>query len=79
MRRLNFVLILVLILSGCGVGQPTVPGPLEYREIPEAYLQECELPAMPLSNAELSDAFAQAYQCGEQGNRDKRRIKELSD
>ncbi len=70
------LLTIVVFLAGC-VSQPTIPGTLEYREIPEAYLQECELPAAPLNNAELSDAFAQAYQCGEQGNRDKRRIKDL--
>ena len=72
------LLALSLALTGCGVSQPTIPDSLEYREIPEAYLQECALPAAPLSNGDLSDAFAQAYQCGEQGNSDKRRIKELT-
>ena len=73
----TYVLLLVF-LSGCGATPLTIPGELEYREIPEALLQDCELPAVPLSNAELSDAFAQAYQCGEQGNKDKRRIRELT-
>ena len=69
--------LLLVFLSGC-VSAPPAPLPdLEYREIPEAYLQECVLPKAPLSNGNLSDAFAQAYQCGEQGNNDKRRIREL--
>ena len=77
---LILTLIMMLILScGCSGAPIIVPGPLEYREIPEALLQECLLPPVPLSNGEMSDAFAQAFQCAEQGNRDKRRIKELSD
>jgi hypothetical protein len=47
-------------------------------EIPAGYLQECVLPAVPASTADLSDAFVQAYQCGEQGNRDKQRIQKLT-
>lgn len=80
MTKLTYVCVLLLVfLSGC-VSAPPAPLPdLEYREIPEAYLQECVLPAVPTSNGEMSDAFAQAYQCGEQGNRDKQRIRELSD
>ena len=70
--------LLLVLLAGCGASQPVVPPPIEYREIPAALLQECALPEAPLSNAELSDAFAQAYQCGAQGNRDKQRIKELA-
>ena len=71
-------LIMMLVLScGCAASIPE-PAPLEYREIPAALLQECVLPPVPLSNGEMSDAFAQAYQCGEQGNRDKERIKNLS-
>jgi hypothetical protein len=69
---------MLVFLSGCGSAPIIIPGPIEYREIPEALLQECPLPAAPLSNAEMSDAFAQAYKCGEQGNKDKQRIKELS-
>ena len=68
---------LSIALTGCAVSQPRIPDSLKYREIPEAYLQECALPAAPLSNGDLSDAFAQAYQCAEQGNTDKRRIKAL--
>ncbi len=48
-----------------------------YIEVPEGYLLECELPAVPQNNAELSDAFASAYKCGEQGNKDKERIRNL--
>jgi hypothetical protein len=68
---------LLMFLSGCGSAPITIPGELEYREIPEALLQECPLPAAPLSNAEMSDAFAQAYKCGERGNKDKQRIRNL--
>ena len=74
MRRIIFLSVL---LTGCGVSQPTIPDSLEYREIPEAYLQKCELPPVPISNAEMSDAFAQANQCGEQGNKDKQRVRAL--
>ncbi len=66
-----------IFLAGCAA--PRVPVPdVEYMEIPEGYLQECVLPPAPLDTAELSDAFVQAYQCGEQGNRDKQRIRELT-
>lgn len=83
MRRVTLSATIVAIMTmslqfGCSVSQPTIPDSLEYREIPEAYLQECVLPKVPLSNGNLSDAFAQAYQCGEQGNKDKRRIRALS-
>ena len=78
MCRLILTATIVAMLStGCATRPKPVPD-LEYRSIPEAYLQECQLPPAPLSNAELSDAFAQAYQCGEQGNRDKNRIRGLS-
>ncbi len=70
-------LTLAVLVTGCGVSQPTIPDSLEYREIPAAYLQECVLPEVPLNNGAMSDAFAQAYQCGEQGNKDKQRIKAL--
>lgn len=70
--------LLLVFLSGCSGVPIIVPGPLEYREIPEALLQECTLPPVPLSNGEMSDAFAQTFQCAEQGNKDKQRIRELS-
>jgi len=71
------IIILLMLTTGCATRPKPVPD-LEYRKIPEAYLQECQLPAAPLTNAELSDAFAQAYQCGQQGNRDKQRIRDLT-
>ena len=77
MKKTTYTCALLLVfLSGC-VSQPSVPDSLEYRKIPEAYLQECVLPPVPISNGEMSDAFAQAYQCGEQGNKDKQRIRAL--
>ena len=76
--RLVYCVGLLLVLSACGGAPIIVPGPLEYREIPEDLLQECVLSPVPLSNGEMSDAFAQTFQCAEQGNRDKRRIRELS-
>ena len=66
-------LLMLVLLSGCASG----PAEIVYIQIPEGYLLECELPAVPQNNAELSDAFAQAYKCGEQGNKDKQRIREL--
>ena len=78
MRIITYTCVLLLVLlSGCGSAPITIPGELAYREIPEALLQECPLPAAPLSNAEMSDAFAQAFKCGEQGNKDKERIRNL--
>lgn len=67
------LLMLVFLSSGCASG----PAPAVYIQIPEGYLQPCELPAVPQDNAELSDAFAKAYKCGEQGNKDKERIRNL--
>ncbi len=76
MRSCLLLGILIPILgTGCA---STRPGPVQYIDVPESYLQECQLPAKPEANAELSDAFAKAYKCGEQGNRDKQRIRELT-
>lgn len=67
------IILLVMLLEGCA----TRPSEVTYVEIPEGYLQACELPAKPQFNDELSDAFAQAYRCGDQGNIDKERIRNL--
>lgn len=67
-------LLMLVLLSGCASNRP---GEVVYIPIPEGYLLPCELPAVPQVNAELSDAFAKAYQCGEQGNKDKERIRNL--
>ena len=66
-----------MFLASCASQRVPVPD-IEYMKIPEGYLQECVLPEMPALTAELSDAFVQAYQCGEQGNRDKQRIRKLT-
>ena len=73
------VVFTLMLVSGCSLfaRRPAVPD-VEYLPIPEAYLQECPLPPAPLDNGDLSEAFAQAYQCGEQGNKDKQRIRELT-
>ena len=72
--KLGFaIILLVMFLEGCA----TRPVDAVYIEIPEGYLLECELPPKPQFNDELSDAFAQAYRCGEQGNTDKERIRNL--
>jgi len=65
---------MLVFLSGCASNRPAE---VVYIQIPEGYLLECELPAVPQNNAELSDAFASAYLCGEQGNKDKERIRNL--
>jgi thiamine monophosphate kinase len=72
----NLTYFAVLFLAGC-VSAPPEVYEREYREIPEGYLQPCELPGAPLVNGDLSEAFVVAYKCGEQGNRDKQRIREL--
>lgn len=77
--RIVALTLLLLGLSGCSLfanRAPDVGEPL-YRDIPEGLLQECELPPLPDNTGEMSEAFVQAYQCGEQGNIDKRRIREL--
>ncbi len=91
MRRITFLtsahrvkitcilaLVLVLLTTGC-VTRPQKPDERVYREIPAALLLPCELPPAPLNNGELSGAYVVAFKCAELGNRDKQRIKELSD
>ncbi len=70
---IGFAIVVYMFLQGCA----TRPTEVVYVQVPEGYLQACELPEVPQDNAELSDAFAQAYKCGEQGNRDKERIRNL--
>ena len=78
MKRIITCGLLLVFLSGCNWGRrPSVPD-VEYLPIPEAYLQECVLPRVPLDTGDLSEAFVKAYQCGEQGNKDKQRIRELT-
>lgn len=79
MRKLGYciVLLLVFCVTGC-VSSPPEVYEREYREIPEGYLQECELPGAPLANGNLSEAFIIAFKCAEIGNRDKQRIRELT-
>ena len=76
MRKVTLALA-VLFISGCA-SQIEQPPELRWRDVPEGYLQPCTLPEIPLSTAELSDAFVQAYKCGEIGNRDKQRSRELT-
>lgn len=71
-----YALVLVLLTTG-GCTRPRKPGVVTYIPVPEGYLQECELPAVPENTGGLSDAFAKAYLCGEQGNKDKERIRNL--
>lgn len=66
-------MLVLLSVVGCA----SSPSEVVYIEVPEGHLLPCELPAVPQDNAELSDAFAQAYKCGEQGNKDKERIRNL--
>ena len=70
-------LILLLLLAGCA-DMPDRQPDVIYRQIPEAFLQECPLPAVPTTNGEMEDAFVQTYQCAQIGNADKARIKELT-
>jgi hypothetical protein len=65
---------LAIAAAGCAHRPPPE---VKYIPIPAGYLEPCELPPVPTNNAELSDAFVIAYQCAEQGNRDKERIRAL--
>lgn len=74
MRKL--VCCAVLFLAGCAAQLPPIPE-VRYLEIPEGYLQSCELPPAPDDTSDLSDAFVIAYKCAEQGNKDKEKIRAL--
>ena len=78
MRVLIIAAIVLTSATGCVSRPPEPQPPIEYREIPEGYLQPCELPDAPTNNGELSEAFVVAYQCAEIGNRDKQRIRDLT-
>ncbi len=78
MRNILLITTLCFVAAGCASKPPVAPPPLEYREIPEGFLQPCELPAAPTNTGELSEAFVIAFQCAEQGNRDKQRIRDLT-
>ena len=71
--RIALLIVLYMFIQGCA----TRPKKATYIPIPEGYLQSCELPAIPDLNGEMSDAFARAYKCAEQGNIDKGRIRNL--
>lgn len=71
-------LLLVFLTTSC-VTRPPKVSERNYREIPAGYLQPCELPQAPLNNGELSEAYVVAYKCAEQGNRDKQRIRDLTE
>lgn len=66
------------LLGGCNWFGVKPEPEVRYIPVPEGYLQECELPGAPGLTGDLSEAFVVAYQCAEQGNRDKRRIRELT-
>lgn len=70
------IIVALLTLSACASGPPELPDVM-YRSIPEALLQGCTLPQIPEDTADLSDAFVQAYKCGELGNSDKAAIRAL--
>ena len=73
------IVLLSLSLSGCSLFDRFRAEPeVRYIPVPEGYLQQCELPAAPVSTGELSEAFVIACSCAEQGNRDKQRIRELT-
>jgi hypothetical protein len=75
--RLSLLWPLTLVPAGILVGCATAPPAPAYLPIPAAYLQPCELPALPGTTADLSDAFVQAYRCAEIGNADKAAIRGL--
>ena len=64
------LLFLLVSVSGCS-------NSISYQPVPAAYLQPCLLPELPQTNAELSDAFVQAFLCARTGNQDKQSIQDL--
>lgn len=79
LKFIALILVVAIQVSGCSLFKRTPPNPpdREYRPLPEAWLAPCELPPIPLDNGDLSEAFVIAYECGEQGNADKARIRGL--
>lgn len=77
MRVVILAAVAAILATGCASTLPQEPPDIIYRAIPEALTQPCTLPQMPEDTAELSDAFVQAYKCGELGNADKAAIREL--
>lgn len=71
------IVVLSLALGGCGLFDRRSEPEIRYIPVPEGYLQQCELPAAPVSTGELSEAFVIAFSCAKQGNRDKQRIRDL--
>ncbi len=69
-------LVLILCTAGCVSNPPNVEQ-REHRNIPAALLEECDLPSLATNNGEGSEALVQAYQCAQQGNKDKAEIKKL--
>lgn len=76
MRNMLLIMTFCLTLSACASGPQPQPDVI-YRAIPEALTQPCTLPSVPEDTADLSDAFVQAYKCGELGNSDKAAIRDL--
>lgn len=64
-------LVGLFLLVGCA-HQKEVVCP----SIPEAWLLECDVPALPDSTGDLSGDFIRAAQCAIQGNKDKARIRD---
>lgn len=71
MNRVAPAAFCMVALSGCSF----LPARTVYLSPPEAYLQPCAIPALPVTTGELSQAFAQAVMCAKQGNDDKAAIR----
>ena len=65
------VILIAVLLTGCAPMQRVI-----VLSPPSGYLEPCELPALPETNPELSQALVAAWRCAEAGNADKRRIQE---
>ena len=70
----NILAVTCLFLSGCSTFGSKAP---VYHDVPEAYLQKCDVPPLPDNNGEMAEAYLGAAQCAIQGNTDKDRIRDL--
>ena len=77
--RLATCVFLLVFLSSCSAFRNVEPEvKVIYVEIPEIYLQKCDIPPLPEDNGEMAEAYLGAAQCAIRGNRDKAKIREIT-
>ncbi len=70
LRNGAILLFLALSMTAC-------QGTIRFKPIPAEYLHECVLPPKPKTNRQLADRYGYLYECAENHNIDKQKIKEL--